>query len=252
VALPWFRLYSEFAFDPKVQSMSEVMQRRFVMLMCLRCTDDLGKLSDEEIAFALRIPVEEIEETKAVLTSKDLLVDGWYIRAWDKRQYRSDDSKERARRYRERQKANTVTPPSPLRHANITAQDTDTDSEESKPLVHSPDEEKPKSEYEAKTAESFEANFWANWPRKDKKKDALKAFRAVFPKKQSQSQKMTRWQNFKLHLAKTLTEYQTRGTQPQYILLGASWLRAQDFDAPPEADEYTARIEWEEVPADGG
>ncbi len=69
--MPWFRLYSEFATDPKVQSMTEAMQRRFVMLMCLRCNEDLEKLSDDEIAFALRISLDELDKTKTALTEKD-------------------------------------------------------------------------------------------------------------------------------------------------------------------------------------
>ena len=32
----WMRLYAEFATDPKVQMMSEAMQRRHVMLFCLK------------------------------------------------------------------------------------------------------------------------------------------------------------------------------------------------------------------------
>jgi hypothetical protein len=36
---PWFRMYSEFAHDPKVQMMTEVMQRRYIMLMCMRCSN---------------------------------------------------------------------------------------------------------------------------------------------------------------------------------------------------------------------
>ena len=41
MANPWFRLYSEFATDPKVQMMSESYQRRFIMLLCIRCNGDV-------------------------------------------------------------------------------------------------------------------------------------------------------------------------------------------------------------------
>ena len=34
--------------------MSEAMQRRLVMLLCLRCSNALVTLQDDEIAFALR------------------------------------------------------------------------------------------------------------------------------------------------------------------------------------------------------
>ena len=35
----WFRFYAEFATDPKVQMLSEQDQRRFIMLLCLRCSN---------------------------------------------------------------------------------------------------------------------------------------------------------------------------------------------------------------------
>jgi hypothetical protein len=230
--------------------------------MCLQCNEDLEKLSDDEIAFALRLDQEETNKTKTVLTGKGFLVNGWEIRAWDKRQYKSDISTQRTRTHREKMKKSKGTAGN--KDGNSVEQfrersgtvpgtppdsDTDSDPEDSKSLVHSPDGEKPKSEYEAKTAESFEVNFWANWPKKKNKKGALKAFRAVFPRKQSQATKMRRWQNFKLHLAKSLAEMQTR--EAEFIPYGASWLNAQDFDHPPEADEDTTLIEWEEA-HDGG
>ena len=55
----WFRLYSEFATDPKVQMMSEADQRRFIMLLCMRCSNGDETLHDDEIAFQLRISEEE-------------------------------------------------------------------------------------------------------------------------------------------------------------------------------------------------
>lgn len=67
MANPWFRLYSEFADDPKVQMMPEAMQRRLVMLMCLKHKGELAKLDPFHVAFALRISLEELQETFRVL-----------------------------------------------------------------------------------------------------------------------------------------------------------------------------------------
>ena len=63
MANAWFRMYSEFATDPKVQMLSEADQRRYMMLLCLRCSNALVTLHDEEIAFQLRISDEELAET---------------------------------------------------------------------------------------------------------------------------------------------------------------------------------------------
>ena len=117
---PWFRLYSEFATDPKVQMMSESYQRRFIMLLCIRCNSDVT-LQDEEVAFQLRISNEEWAETKAVFVAKELIDSDNSPLAWDRRQFVSDSSAARVAKHREKKKNAcnvTVTPP-----------DTDSDTE---------------------------------------------------------------------------------------------------------------------------
>jgi hypothetical protein len=99
---PWFRMYSEIADDPKVQMMPEAMQRRLVMLMCLKCKGRLGKLSDMEIAFELRIPFPEASETKVLFLTQGFIDEKWDLVNWNKRQFISDSSTDRTRRYRER------------------------------------------------------------------------------------------------------------------------------------------------------
>lgn len=102
--MDWFRCYSEFATDPKVQIMPEHMQRRLIMLFCLRCSNVLATLQETEICFALRISEQELLETKALFLQKDFIDDAWNIRSWDKRQYISDTSTERSRKHRENKK----------------------------------------------------------------------------------------------------------------------------------------------------
>ncbi len=124
MANQWFRMYAEFATDPKVQMMSEPLQRRYVMLLCLRCNIDSNDnvtlhetLTDEAIAFQLRISNQEWLETKATFVSKNLIDEHNNPVAWGKRQYSSDSSAERVRRHREKKKQEcnngnvTVTPP---------------------------------------------------------------------------------------------------------------------------------------------
>jgi hypothetical protein len=132
---PWFRMYAEFATDAKVQSMSEPMQRRLMMLFCLRCSDVTVTLSDEELAFQLRISDEELAATKALFLRKGFIDESWEITNWDKRQFSSDSSAERTRAYRARKKEqqnNAET--SQLRHSDglDTDSNTDTDTEKKK------------------------------------------------------------------------------------------------------------------------
>jgi len=75
--MDWFRMYSEFAHDPKVQSMPEAMQRRLMMLLCLRCSNALVTLHETEIAFALRITDEDLAETKVLFLRKQFIDDSW-------------------------------------------------------------------------------------------------------------------------------------------------------------------------------
>lgn len=116
-------MYAEFAVDPKVQMLSEANQRRFLMLLCLRCSNDDVTLHDEEIAFQLRISNDEWADTKAVFIAKKLIDENNAPSAWDKRQFVSDSSAERVSRHRAKKKQPcnvTVTPPEA---------DTDTDTE---------------------------------------------------------------------------------------------------------------------------
>lgn len=106
--MEWFRMYSEFASDPKVQSMSEAMQRRLMMLFCLRCSNTLVTLQDDEIAFALRISNEELAETKVLFIRKGFINEAWEIGNWDKRQFVSDSSATRVARHRSRRKEEEI------------------------------------------------------------------------------------------------------------------------------------------------
>lgn len=104
MANPWFRMYSEFASDPKVQSMSEVMQRRLLMLFCLRCSNVLATLQPDELAFALHISIDELSDAKTLFLQKGFIDDQWNLINWDKRQCPINDrpSSEVWRRLRQR------------------------------------------------------------------------------------------------------------------------------------------------------
>lgn len=98
----WFRLYSEFSDDPKVQMMPEVMQRRLVMLFCERNKGET--LHETERAFHWRISDQELAETKAIFIQQGFIDESWDLLNWRKRQFVSDSSSERVKRYRERMK----------------------------------------------------------------------------------------------------------------------------------------------------
>ena len=101
---PWFRMYSEFSADPKVQMMDECNQRRLIMLFCLRCNGHVT-LQDEEVTFLLRISNEDWQKTKALFITKGFINSENELTNWDKRQFASDadptrDESKRAQRER--------------------------------------------------------------------------------------------------------------------------------------------------------
>lgn len=104
MANQWFRLYSEFMADPKIQMMAEHDQRRFVMLLCMKCNTD-ATLQDEDAAFQMRISNDEWLKTKQIFLSKNLINQQNEPTNWNKRQYKSDSSTERSKLCREKKKS---------------------------------------------------------------------------------------------------------------------------------------------------
>jgi hypothetical protein len=115
----WFRMYDEILDDPKVQKLSPADFKGWVNLLCLASRND-GKLPPvADIAFALR------ETEDAVSTLLERLLNATLIECrsggpngshyapnkWNERQYKSDTSTGRVKRFRERSKPVAETPP---------------------------------------------------------------------------------------------------------------------------------------------
>lgn len=122
----WFRFYDEALNDPKVQLLDGETFKHWVNILCLASRNG-GKLSSvEEIAFALRIDNNACVTVVERLLNGGLIdrlnggPNGWHYapHGWQKRQYKSDSSNERVKRYRQRKCNVTETPP-----------DTDTDTD---------------------------------------------------------------------------------------------------------------------------
>ena len=131
MANQWFRMYAEFAHDPKVQMLSESMQRRYIMLMCMRCSNELVTLQDEEVAFHLRISNDEWVNTKRLFIEKGFIDGALNLINWDKRQFKSDSSAERVAKHRAKSKAAKIEPVT-LQVTEANALDTDTDTDTDK------------------------------------------------------------------------------------------------------------------------
>jgi len=117
----WFRLYDEMLDDPKVQRLPPQDFKIWINLLCLASRYD-GKLPClVDIAFALRISdndavtlVERLH-IAGLIDKRNGGPDGFHYtpHAWEKRQYKSDNSADRVKKHREKRNVScnvTVTP----------------------------------------------------------------------------------------------------------------------------------------------
>ncbi len=119
----WFRLYEEMLDDHKVQSLSPELFKAWVNLLAVACRNEGVLPSVETLAFALRVSAHEMQtriDDLVLAGLLDVLPDKRLEpHNWQKRQWKSDDSKERVRKHREAKRACnasvtvTVTPPEP-------------------------------------------------------------------------------------------------------------------------------------------
>lgn len=168
----WFRLYAEFATDPKVQMLSEQDQRRYLMLLCMRCSNGDVTLHDDEVAFQLRISAQEWCATKVVLAQRMLIDEQNKPCAWERRQFNSDSSAERVSRHRERQMdmcKYDVT----LQKRTVEAEREEEEEEDSKAFAH----KKPC----AKIVDAHFEQFWDAYPKRKNRGRAEKAWAKIKP-----------------------------------------------------------------------
>lgn len=217
--MDWFRMYGEFATDAKVQSMPEAMQRRLAMLLCLRCSNTLVTLNDEELAFALRINAEQLAETQVLFQQKGFLSDGWQLANWDKRQRPSDSSAPRVAKHRAKAKEQEEALAKRMRNVTESAQIREEEKrKEEQPLGAAapgelpgiaPPPPPPPAKPAAKPAKAVagDADFeraWASYPQRhggNPRKDALTAWTARIAKGVNPEVMLAGLERYKAHMA---------------------------------------------------
>lgn len=240
MANAWFRLYSEFANDPKVQMLSESDQRRYVMLLCMRCSNGDVTLHDEEVAFQLRVTPEEWSASKARFLAKGLISEDNKPTAWSKRQYASDSSNARVAAHRAKKK----------QAGNVTATPPDTDSEADTEKSKEPPKP-PKGEASPQpdpvpaaapviakpvkpdAMEGF-AEFWMRYPKKKSKHDAEKAWAKLKPDAELRALML-------LALGSQVRSQDWTKSAGQFIPLPATWIngrRWEDQESPELFDNH--------------
>lgn len=131
----WFRLYDEVLDDPKVQKLPPDIFKFWINILCVASKNNGVLPPIESLSFVTRCNEKDVTEALDCLIAADLISvsknqHSSYLTPhnWKKRQYKSDTSTERVKRYRDNKKTVTcnvtVTPPDA--DAN-TDSDTDTD-----------------------------------------------------------------------------------------------------------------------------
>lgn len=139
VSMPWFRLYSETVSDPKIQTLDLCGKWMWVTCLCIAsASEERGALrfGDVTVTFQDLSQIAGVTSQDGEQAVKNLLERGMLnlgddgvlrVTNWDKRQYPSDSSAERTRKYREKKKENVT---SQERHGDVTVTpqilDTDT------------------------------------------------------------------------------------------------------------------------------
>lgn len=125
---PWFRLYTETVDDEKLRLLAFEDRWHFVALLCckgagLLDSGDNDQLLRRKLAVKLGLSPRELEEVARRLEEVGLIdAETFQPLAWDDRQFKSDSSTARVRKYREKMKRQG--------NVSVTGQETDTDTEE--------------------------------------------------------------------------------------------------------------------------
>jgi len=102
----WFRMYNEALDDPKVQSLSPADFKGWINLLLLACRKDGCLPAEDDVAFNLRLNLPTARKLIKTLTSKGLIDPTGtddsvgMPHGWNSRQYKSDVSTDRVKRFR--------------------------------------------------------------------------------------------------------------------------------------------------------
>jgi hypothetical protein len=114
----WLRLYDDTINDPKILKLPEATRWHWIAMLCIASKNNGALPALDDISIQLRVTAAKATEIIAALTKAGLLdktETGFAPHNWSGRQYKSDVSNERVKRYRQRKcnvtEAVTVTPP---------------------------------------------------------------------------------------------------------------------------------------------
>lgn len=170
----WFRVYDDIIDDPKVQRLSPELFRHLINIWCLasRNAGVLPPVSD--IAFGLRVKPDKANKILGELRILCLIDDdetGCRPHNWDRRQFKSDGSTERVKRFRNAQRNGDET-----LHHPFPKQDQTTETETEQIQIQSRVEKKERARGALAPGwpDDYAEVFWEAFPNKVGKQDAFR------------------------------------------------------------------------------
>jgi hypothetical protein len=168
----WFRVYDDVLDDPKVQRLSAENFRGMVNVWCLASKNDGRIPPPDEVAFKLRMSPKKATKLITDLETAGLVdadADGLTPHNWNARQFKSDSSTERVKRFRQQQR-NVACNVSPS--VTETAPESETESETEKNDSSLRSESAPaapasKPKLSGKEIDQKFEEFWSAYPRRD-------------------------------------------------------------------------------------
>lgn len=127
-AQPWWRAYAEMVDDAKLRLLAFEDRWHFVAVCCCKCQglidETKPELLDRVMALKLGLDSRALDEVRRRLIEVELIDKHWQPLGWARRQFTSDSSADRTRKWRERK-----TSPTPPPEESKTETDTDTEGD---------------------------------------------------------------------------------------------------------------------------
>lgn len=220
-------MYHEVLDDPKVQQLPAIVFKGWINLLCLAARND-GKIPEvKKVAFALRLTEQKAEALLGELCEANLLehipLNGYVPHNWNVRQFKSDYSYERVKRFRNGKRNDDET-------VDETPPETDTETEQ---------KQTQREEAFTPTEELFQL-IWKEYPQPKGRKAALRHFKASVKTETDLENIKTALNAYKTQRLTENARWRDRGKDPIPWQHGSTWFNnwkdwiPEDFEKPDE------------------
>lgn len=227
----WFRFYDDTINDPKVLKLSDKSYRIWIGVLCAASKNNGEIPLFDDLAIMLRMKPEKLQPEIEKLIAAELIDHddgGMKPHNWDKRQFKSDVSTERVKRFRNAERNVSETPP------ETEEQNTETEKKDSRAVAPAT-RTKPNSDFE---------DFWKEYPKRQgtpDKQSARKSFEKLKKAGTAASDLVAAARNY-------AAETRSQGKEnTEFVPMAATWLNKQrhmDYLAgPPNGADILSEAE---------